>query len=240
MGSAVVESIIIMKHFLVFSCLVVLIINQNSASAAMMPGGLSDVQATNPAMQYVIDQVHIEDCPDYKAISFKYQYVAGFNYYVKVQCDGDNHVHLRVHTDFSGNVSLEGVQTDKSATDEIAAFRGLGGLNGVQTANPAIQYVIEQVRSEVKDCPDYKAINYKTQFVAGINYYVKVQCDGDNHVHLRVHTDFSGIVSLEVVQTDKSATDEIAAFRGLGGLNGVQTANPAIQYVIEQVRSEVK
>merc|ERR1711893_60107 len=215
MGSAVVESIIIMKHFLVLSCLVVLIMNQSPTSAVILGvGGLGDVLDANPEMQYVIDQVRseVDDCPDFKAINFKVQFVAGINYYVKVQCDGDNHVHLRVHTDFAGNVSLEGVQTDKSATDEIAAFRGLGGLNGVQTANPAIQYVIEQVRSEVKDCPDYKAINYKTQFVAGINYYVKVQCDGDNHVHLRVHTDFSGNVSLEGVQTDKSATDEIAFF----------------------------
>merc|ERR1711893_45878 len=123
MGSAVVESIIIMKHFLVLSCLVVLIMNQNPTSAAILGvGGLGDVQVANPAMQYVIDQVRIEDCPDYKAISFKAQFVAGINYYVKVQCDGDNHVHLRVHTDFSGNVSLEGVQTDKSATDEIVFF----------------------------------------------------------------------------------------------------------------------
>merc|ERR1711893_237599 len=120
MGSAVVESIIIMKHFLVLSCLVVLIINQSPTSAAILGvGGLGDVLDANPEMQYVIDQVRseVDDCPDFKA-----QFVAGINYYVKVQCDGDNHVHLRVHTDFAGNVSLEGVQSDKSATDEIPFF----------------------------------------------------------------------------------------------------------------------
>merc|ERR1711976_1137350 len=88
MGSAVVESIIIMKHFLVLSCLVVLIMNQSPTSAAILGvGGLGDVLDANPEMQYVIDQVRseVDDCPDFKAINFRAQFVAGINYYVKVQ-----------------------------------------------------------------------------------------------------------------------------------------------------------
>ncbi|NXI67414.1 CYTA protein, partial [Anseranas semipalmata] len=61
----------------------------------------------------------------------------------------------------------------------------------------------------------FKAIVYKTQVVAGINYYIKVQVSDTDYVHLKV---FQGLPhmnqgpSLVSFQTGKTRDDPLTSF----------------------------
>ncbi|KFQ35304.1 Stefin-C, partial [Merops nubicus] len=66
-----------------------------------------------------------------------------------------------------------------------------------------------------KKCDIFKAILYRTQVVAGINYFIKVQDDDNDYVHLRV---FQGLPSenqgpsLVSFQTGKTRDDPLTYF----------------------------
>uniref|UniRef100_A0A8D0GJR0 Cystatin B n=1 Tax=Sphenodon punctatus TaxID=8508 RepID=A0A8D0GJR0_SPHPU len=66
-----------------------------------------------------------------------------------------------------------------------------GGLSGTHPATPEIQRLVEKVKPQLEEKENktyllFKAIEYKTQVVAGTNYFIKVHCDTDEYVHLRV------------------------------------------------------
>ncbi|NXV81722.1 CPI1 inhibitor, partial [Atlantisia rogersi] len=55
------------------------------------------------------------------------------------------------------------------------------------TIFPFFSQVKPQFESrENRTCGIFKAIVYKTQVVAGINYFIKVQVSDNNYVHIRV------------------------------------------------------
>ncbi|XP_022370924.1 cystatin-A isoform X1 [Enhydra lutris kenyoni] len=62
---------------------------------------------------------------------------------------------------------------------------------------------------------EFEAVEYKTQVVAGINYYIKVRVGGNSYIHMKV---FKGLpqqnstLTLTAYQTDKSKDDEITGF----------------------------
>ncbi|NXK45896.1 CYTB protein, partial [Chauna torquata] len=68
---------------------------------------------------------------------------------------------------------------------------------------------------ENKICGIFKAIVYKTQVVAGINYFIKVQVSDTEYIHLRV---FQGLPhenqgpSLVSFQTGKTRDDPLTYF----------------------------
>ncbi|NWV01341.1 CYTX protein, partial [Upupa epops] len=68
---------------------------------------------------------------------------------------------------------------------------------------------------ENRTCGTFKAIVYRTQVVAGINYFIKVQVSDDSYVHLRVfqylpHEDQGP--SLVSFQTGKTRDDPLTYF----------------------------
>ena len=65
-----------------------------------------------------------------------------------------------------------------------------------------------------KQFPHLKAVSYKTQVVAGTNYFIKVDA-GSEHIHLRVFKPlpFNGDQpELHGVQLGKTLQDEVAHF----------------------------
>lgn len=63
-----------------------------------------------------------------------------------------------------------------------------GGVGETRDATNEIQQIADSVKSHVltsKNLHPYKAISYKSQVVAGINYFIKVEIDGE-YLHLRV------------------------------------------------------
>nr|XP_038036594.1 cystatin-A-like isoform X3 [Anas platyrhynchos]XP_038036602.1 cystatin-A-like isoform X3 [Anas platyrhynchos] len=97
-----------------------------------------------------------------------------------------------------------------------------GGLSETKPATPEVQHIADQVkpefeRREHKRYDTFRAIVYRTQVVAGINYFIKVQISNSDtgYVHLRV---FQALPqenqgpSLERYQTGKTRDDPLEYF----------------------------
>ncbi|XP_050750164.1 cystatin-A-like [Gymnogyps californianus] len=95
-----------------------------------------------------------------------------------------------------------------------------GGLSETKPATPEVQHIVNQVKPqfesrENKTYDIFKAIVYRTQVVAGINYFIKVQVSDADYVHFRV---FQGLPqenqgpSLVSFQTGKTRDDPLTYF----------------------------
>ena len=66
-----------------------------------------------------------------------------------------------------------------------------------------------------KTFPALKAVSFKSQVVAGTNYYVKVHTGGDDHIHVSIHRPLphtGEAPHVRGVQTNKTHQDEISFF----------------------------
>eukprot|EP00928_Gymnodinium_smaydae_P084839 TRINITY_DN6810_c0_g2_i1.p1 TRINITY_DN6810_c0_g2~~TRINITY_DN6810_c0_g2_i1.p1 ORF type:complete len:455 (-),score=142.53 TRINITY_DN6810_c0_g2_i1:169-1533(-) len=59
---------------------------------------------------------------------------------------------------------------------------------------------------------EFEAVSYKTQVVAGMNYFVKVKVGPSDYVHLRIYKHFSGSSELSSVKVGCSAEEPISYF----------------------------
>ncbi|KAK3098316.1 hypothetical protein FSP39_018347 [Pinctada imbricata] len=94
-----------------------------------------------------------------------------------------------------------------------------GGTSDVKSADEEIQSIVNQVKNAAEEKAGKKfdtfvAVQYKSQVVAGTNYFVKVNV-GDSHIHLRVfkplpHTGASA--ELSDLQKGKTVDDPIEYF----------------------------
>ena len=80
-----------------------------------------------------------------------------------------------------------------------------GGTGDEQQAEADVQALVESVKeavvSELGTPPqELRATHFKTQVVAGTNYFVRVHIGAGKHVHLRIYKHFSGTVSLHGVR----------------------------------------
>ena len=67
----------------------------------------------------------------------------------------------------------------------------MGGFQNVHAADADVQNIIDQVKpyveSQIGDVGEYRAISYKSQVVAGMNYKVKTHICGENYIHLQIY-----------------------------------------------------
>ncbi|KAM6439750.1 cystatin-A-like [Rhynochetos jubatus] len=95
-----------------------------------------------------------------------------------------------------------------------------GGLSDTKAATPEIQLIADEVRPQFEGrancmCGIFKAMEYKTQVVAGINYFIKVQVSDTEYVHLRVFVNLPSAnerPSLVSFQTGKTRDDPLTYF----------------------------
>ncbi|XP_032075326.1 leukocyte cysteine proteinase inhibitor 1-like [Thamnophis elegans] len=98
----------------------------------------------------------------------------------------------------------------------------VGGLSPPEPATPEIQAIANQVQDKLKEATNkrfatYKAVLYRAQVVAGMNYFIKMRC-GDmekDYVHLRVFQALQGQggqTELSGFQLDKTKDDPITYF----------------------------
>ncbi|XP_005146710.3 cystatin-A [Melopsittacus undulatus] len=95
-----------------------------------------------------------------------------------------------------------------------------GGLSEAKPATPEIQHIVDEVKTQFESrvnrtCGMFKAIVYKTQVVAGINYFIKVQVSDTEYVHLRVFQSLpqeNQGPSLDGYQTGKTKDDPLTYF----------------------------
>jgi len=96
----------------------------------------------------------------------------------------------------------------------------VGGTSEVKDATDEIQALIEKVRADLeakvgKSFPQYKAVSYKSQVVSGTNYFVKIQIDNGEFIHVRLYQTLphaGGTVQVHSHQTGKAIEDAIEYF----------------------------
>nr|XP_006124242.1 cystatin-A [Pelodiscus sinensis] len=97
-----------------------------------------------------------------------------------------------------------------------------GGLSESKPATPEIQKIADQVKSQLEQKENkryaiFEAIEYKSQVVAGTNYFIKVSVSDSTEecVHLRVFKSLpheKKEPSLTAYQTGKTKCDELTYF----------------------------
>ncbi|NXH20196.1 CYTA protein, partial [Bucco capensis] len=95
-----------------------------------------------------------------------------------------------------------------------------GGLSDTKPATPQVQHIADQVKPqfesrENRTCGIFKAIVYRTQVVAGTNYFIKVQVSEAGYAHLRVFMSLpqeNQGPRLDGVQTGKTRDDPLTYF----------------------------
>ncbi|XP_077388432.1 cystatin-B-like [Festucalex cinctus] len=95
-----------------------------------------------------------------------------------------------------------------------------GRLSDVEKADEQIQKICDNVKSQAEKKTGKKynlfiAKSYKTQIVAGTNYFIKVHVGGDDHVHIRVFQSLrhaGSNLELRDIQDSKTHDDPIEYF----------------------------
>uniref|UniRef100_A0A8C6GG22 Cystatin domain-containing protein n=1 Tax=Mus spicilegus TaxID=10103 RepID=A0A8C6GG22_MUSSI len=94
-----------------------------------------------------------------------------------------------------------------------------GGLTEARPATAEVQEIADRVKAQLEEETNekyeiFKAVEYKTQVVAGVNYFIKMDVGGGSFTHIKVFKDLSGKNNLELTgyQTNKTEDDELTYF----------------------------
>ncbi|XP_005386564.1 PREDICTED: cystatin-A [Chinchilla lanigera] len=96
-----------------------------------------------------------------------------------------------------------------------------GGLSEAKPATPEIQEIADKVKSQLEEktnesYQEFVAVEYKSQVVAGVNYFIKVRVGDHGYVHIKVFKPLPGqnedTLELSGYQTGKSKEDELTGF----------------------------
>ncbi|KAB1283256.1 Cystatin-A [Camelus dromedarius] len=95
-----------------------------------------------------------------------------------------------------------------------------GGLTEAKPATPEIQEIANSVKSQLEEktneaYEEFEAVEYKTQVVAGVNYYIKVRVGENKYIHLKIFKSLpqqDQSLTLTGYQTDKNKDDELTGF----------------------------
>uniref|UniRef100_A0A1E1WX20 Putative intracellular cystatin n=1 Tax=Amblyomma aureolatum TaxID=187763 RepID=A0A1E1WX20_9ACAR len=94
----------------------------------------------------------------------------------------------------------------------------VGGLSEeLKEVDAVVQEICEKIRPDVENklgqcLVGFEPINYRTQVVNGVNYFIKVHIGADHYIHIRAHKSIDGQISFVALQYDKSLEDELEHF----------------------------
>ncbi|XP_013778661.1 cystatin-A2-like [Limulus polyphemus] len=92
-------------------------------------GGTSEVKEVDDVVREVCNKVREmvekqagKSFAEFTPVGYKSQIVNGVNYFIKVKVSEADHLHVRAHKSFQGEVTLAGYQEGKAHDDEIEYF----------------------------------------------------------------------------------------------------------------------
>ncbi|KAG8130164.1 hypothetical protein E2320_016834 [Naja naja] len=79
-----------------------------------------------------------------------------------------------------------------AATSFPSPAMSCGGLSEPKAATAETQQITQEIKSQLEEKESRKfdvfdAVSYKTQVVAGINYFIKIHVGNDEYFHVRVY-----------------------------------------------------
>jgi len=91
-----------------------------------------------------------------------------------------------------------------------------GGLTDVKEGDEASQKAADAVRSRIdaqmggaNSIVSFKVVQYKTQVVAGTNFFLKIQIAPEKYIHVKVFRDLQGHYQLTGLDQNKTQQDPI-------------------------------
>nr|XP_034953315.1 cystatin-A-like [Zootoca vivipara]XP_034953316.1 cystatin-A-like [Zootoca vivipara] len=95
-----------------------------------------------------------------------------------------------------------------------------GGLTDASPSTPDVQQLADKMKSQIEQKENkvytvFTAVEYKTQVVAGTNYFIKVDVGQGEYLHLRVFQPLphkNEVPSLTAYQAGKTASDPLNYF----------------------------
>mmetsp|Transcript_23339 Transcript_23339/g.65094 ORF Transcript_23339/g.65094 Transcript_23339/m.65094 type:complete len:202 (-) Transcript_23339:171-776(-) len=92
-----------------------------------------------------------------------------------------------------------------------------GGLGDARPADELAQEVLSYVKDQVEAqygaaISSLSAVSYKTQVVAGVNFFIKASIDSMEFVHLRIHRGLDSRCTLNALERGKSERDPVEFF----------------------------
>ncbi|KAF6040979.1 CSTB [Bugula neritina] len=127
---------------------------------------------------------------------------------------------LRVSQSVSIKLSEFQIKSDLEAVRLKRMSQLVGGPSGVKEADAEIQDILDKTRTGFEDkagvkFDEFTAISYRSQVVAGTNYFIKVKVGTDKYVHVKVFKSLphaGGTLKVENIQLNKSLDDDISNF----------------------------
>ncbi|TFK01436.1 tripartite motif-containing protein 66 [Platysternon megacephalum] len=203
----------------------------------MPVGGLTETKPTIPEVQEIADQVKPQlegkenkTYPVFVAIKYRTQVVAGINYFIKLrEAHASREKIIKSCIAQTSNVVKTLREEREKAQDDVALLKQprqeqtklklmQSELNVEEVVNDRSWKVKPQLEGkENKTYPVFVAITYKTQVVAGLNYFIKVSISNSNNecVHLRVYQSLpheNKGPSLTSYETGKTKNDSLSYF----------------------------
>ncbi|KAJ6658317.1 hypothetical protein lerEdw1_020589 [Lerista edwardsae] len=95
-----------------------------------------------------------------------------------------------------------------------------GGTTDSKAATEETQQIVQEVKAQVEEKEGrnfevFQAVEFKTQVVAGMNYFVKVHIGDDEFLHLRIFKSLpheNKPLTLASYQSKKTKHDDLAYF----------------------------
>uniref|UniRef100_A0A131XM09 Putative intracellular cystatin n=1 Tax=Hyalomma excavatum TaxID=257692 RepID=A0A131XM09_9ACAR len=94
-------------------------------------GGLSEeVKDADDTVKEICEKVRADveaklgtSFPEFTPLKYRTQLVNGINYFVKVHIGGGQHIHVRAHKAFQGEISFSAVQEGKTLEEPLEHFQ---------------------------------------------------------------------------------------------------------------------
>ncbi|XP_072470929.1 cystatin-B [Notamacropus eugenii] len=95
-----------------------------------------------------------------------------------------------------------------------------GGVTAAQPATAETQRMADEVKAQLEEkenrkFPVFKTVEFKSQVVAGMNYFIKVHVGEEEFIHMRVFKSLpheNKPLVLSSYQTNKAKNDELVYF----------------------------